>query len=289
MDVNDVDIATNRWYDLFVQVADLYIPHKTIIIKNNDLPYMTQRLKKLIRTNDKYFKVYSRSGLESDHDIYRYHRNVLTNELRLAESNYFERLSEDLMINQMNSKMWWKLLKKTTSNTGSTLHETPILDNDILIYDDKGKARAFNTFFTTSVQTENKEDPIPKDHNLLYYPKIPSPVINEVDVYELLQSLDTSKATGPDNISNALLKKCSLSLAKPLCLIFNLSLRTGVFPQKWKSANVTPIFKNKGDKKNCDFYRPIVNKYSVKSSNFSSIFEVPSPLYDFKWDSPNNV
>ena len=90
--------------------------------------------------------------------------------------------------------MWWKLIKKTTNNTGSALHETPILDNDILIYDDKGKAQAFNKFFTTSVQTENKDDPIPKNHNLLYYPKIPSLKINEVDVYELLQSLDISKA-----------------------------------------------------------------------------------------------
>ena len=257
LDVDNVDTATNLWYDLFIQAADLYIPHKSITIKDNDLPYMTQRLKRLIKTKDKYFKIYARSVLESDHDIYKYHRNISTNELRLAESRYYDRLSEDLMINQTNSKMWWKLIKRTINNTGSSLHETPILDNGVLIYDDKGKAEAFNKFFTTSVQTENKDDPIPSDHNLLYYPKIPSLVINEVDVYELLISLDTSKATGPDNISNALLKKCAISLAKPLCLIFNLSLKTGVFPKMWKSANVTPIFKNKGDRKNCDFYRPI--------------------------------
>ncbi len=255
LDVNDVDIATNRWYDLFVQVADLYIPHKTININNNDLPYMTRHLKKLIKTKDKYFKIYARSGLISDHDIYKYHRNIATYEIRLAELKYYEQLSQDLLINQANSKMWWKLLKRATSNTGSALHETPILDDGN--YDNKGKAQAFNKFFTTSVQTGNMNDPIPKDHNLLYYPKIPSLKINEVDVYELLQSLDTSKATGPDNISNALLKKCSPSLAKPLCLIFNLSLKTGVFPKKWKSTQVVPIFKNKGDRKNCDFYRPI--------------------------------
>ncbi len=277
LDTNDANISTNRWYNLFIQVADLYIPHKTITINNDDLPYMTRRLKKLIRTKDKYFKIYQSSGLESDHDIYKFHRNTLTYELRQAESKYYDQLSQDLLINQTNSKMWWKLIKKTTSNTGSALHETPILDNDILIYDDKGKAQAFNKFFTTSVQTENKDDPIPIDHNLLYYPKIPSITINEVDVYELLKKLDTSKATGPDNISNALLKHCSLSLAKPLCIIFNLSLKTGVFPLMWKSANVTPIFKNKGDKKNCDFYRPIsllpcVSKVFEKLM-FSHIYE----------------
>ncbi len=278
LDTNDANIATERWYDLFVQIAELYIPHKTITINNGDLPYMTQHLKKLIATKDKYFKIYSISGSESDHDIYKYHRNILVHELRHAESKYYEKLSQDLLINQTNSKMWWKLIKKTTSNTGSALHETPILDNDILIYDDKGKAQAFNTFFTTSVQTENKDDPIPTDHNLLYYPKIPSLLINEVDVYELLEKLDTSKATGPDNISNALLKKCSFSLARPLCLIFNLSLKTGVFPHKWKSANVIPIFKNKGDKNNCDYYRPI-SLLSCVSKIFEKI--VFNHIYEF--------
>ncbi len=198
--------------------------------------------------------------------------------MRLAETKYYEQLAKDLLINQTNSKMWWKFLKKSINgNTGSMLHETPIFDNDILIYDDKGKADAFNKFFTTSVQTESKDDPIPKDHNLLYYPKIPSLEITELDVYKLLNTLNTSKATGPDNISNALLKKCSFSLAKPLTIIFNLSLKTGIFPQKWKSANVTPIFKNKGDKKNCDFYRPIsllpcVSKVFEKLM-FSHIYE----------------
>ena len=96
-------------------------------------------------------------------------------------------------------------------------------------------------------------------------------------MYELLKTLDTSKATGPDNISNALLKHCSISLAKPLSIIFNLSLKTGIFPHMWKSANVTPIFKNKGDKKNCDFYRPIsllpcVSKVFEKLM-FSHIYE----------------
>ncbi len=73
----------------------------------------------------------------------------------------------------------------------------------------------------------------------------------------MLENLNPKKATGPDNISNAILKKCSVGLAKPLCLIFNKSLQTGVFPTRWKLANVSPILKQKGDVKKCNFYRPI--------------------------------
>ncbi len=258
LDTLDVNVATNRWYDVFIRVADLYVPHKTISIKRNDLPYMNSYLKKLIRTKDHYFRKYSNSGLESDHDIYKYHRNKCVNEMRAAESRYLESLSQDLLLNQIHSKKWWNLLKRVTKNDkASALHETPIMDNNLLIYDDTCKAEAFNRFFTESIQTENPDDPIPNDHNLLYYPKIPHLIIQEKDVYNILSELDTTKATGPDNISNIFLKKCAISLAKPLCQIFNLSIKTGTFPTKWKLANVTPVFKNKGDHKLCDFYRPI--------------------------------
>ncbi len=258
LNTDDVDIATNRWYDIFYRLANIYIPNKTIHYRNGDLPYMTAGLKKLIRVKDHYFRKYRNTSLDTDHEIYKHHRNILVNELRSAESNYYESLSKDLELNKQHSKKWWNLLKRATNTgKGSTLHDTPIMDDNLLIYDDSCKAEAFNKFFTQSVQTENPSDPIPSDHNLLYYPKIPNLVIDEINVFELLTSLDTSKATGPDQVSNIFLKNCAAGLAKPLCIIFNISIRTGKFPVKWKLANVSPIFKNKGDKKVCDFYRPI--------------------------------
>ena len=45
-------------------------------------------------------------------------------------------------------------------------------------------------------------------------------------------------------------------IAAPLSHIFNLSLRSGVFPNKLKQARVIPIFKS-GDHLDCDNYRPI--------------------------------
>ncbi len=258
LNVDDINVATNRWYDVFHRLAKLYVPNRTITCKSDDLPYMNNYLRRLMRTRDRFFKIYKNSSLESDHDIYKQHRNKLVNELRIAEAKYYENLSRDLELNQQHSKKWWKILKKATNSCkGSTLHETPIMDNNVLVYEDTCKAEALNKFFTQSVQTENPDDPIPKDHNLIYYPKIPDFVINVDEVYNLLNSLDMTKATGPDNISNIFLKKCALGLAKPLCIIFNLSLKIGAFPTKWKLANVAPIYKNKGDRKLCNYYRPI--------------------------------
>lgn len=45
-------------------------------------------------------------------------------------------------------------------------------------------------------------------------------------------------------------------MSLPLVILFNTSLRTGIFPTIWKTAHVVPIFKS-GDKACCSNYRPI--------------------------------
>ena len=41
-------------------------------------------------------------------------------------------------------------------------------------------------------------------------------------------------------------KKCALIISKPLTHIFNCSLITGIFPERFKFAIVRPIFKQGG-------------------------------------------
>lgn len=58
-------------------------------------------------------------------------------------------------------------------------------------------------------------------------------------------------------LSNCFFLKSAVHIiAAPICSIFNLSLQTGVFPQDWKSAAVTPLFKG-GDSCDLNCYRPI--------------------------------
>ena len=54
-----------------------------------------------------------------------------------------------------------------------------------------------------------------------------------------------------------MIKICDESLVKPLLKIFQFSLDTSVFPNKWKKANVVPVYKNKGDKGVVKNYRPV--------------------------------
>ena len=75
----------------------------------------------------------------------------------------------------------------------------------------------------------------------------------------MLNSLVAGRATGLDGLSSKI-PRLSTSIISPwLTVIFNQSFRTGIFPDEWKLAKVSPLFKNKkGNKRNNpDHYRPI--------------------------------
>lgn len=71
-----------------------------------------------------------------------------------------------------------------------------------------------------------------------------------------MQKISSNKASGLDNISARLLKEAAPIVTRSLTFIINLSITTGVFPNAWKIAKVSPIFKEdvKTDPNN---YRPI--------------------------------
>jgi hypothetical protein len=70
----------------------------------------------------------------------------------------------------------------------------------------------------------------------------PIPMINEKLVYDRLLELDIHKSVGVDGVHPSVLFNCAHELSIPLSFIFNHSLNSGVCPNKWKQANITPIF-----------------------------------------------
>ena len=72
----------------------------------------------------------------------------------------------------------------------------------------------------------------------------------------LIRNLNPNKASGSDGVSGHMLLLCDNSVVLPLKIIFQNILVTSTYPDIWKLANVTPIFK-KGDKQLLKSYRSI--------------------------------
>ena len=82
---------------------------------------------------------------------------------------------------------------------------------------------------------------------------------------KLIQNLDSNKSSGTDIIPIRTIKEFAEQLAPPLAIIYNKIIETGIFPDKWKTANVTPIHKT-GDQKNIKIIVPyLYNQFFLKS------------------------
>src|SRR5436190_20383852 len=81
------------------------------------------------------------------------------------------------------------------------------------------------------------------------------PVTKE-ELFDTVKQLRGRSAPGWDSIPTKFIKDNISTFAEPLLHIINLSIRTGKFPDAFKIARVTPIYKS-GDKSLFSNYRPI--------------------------------
>jgi hypothetical protein len=167
-----------------------------------------------------------------------------------------------------NPKKWWTLVSETMGTKKTTAYPSIVKDG-IIHSTDKEKAEAFNETYiqSSSITDDPYEDDLIEmspDHELLE-----EIVVTEQDVKDILKTINTNKAYGPDNISPRLLKEAGPSITAVLVRLFNKSLELAKFPLIWKRANVLPIFK-KAEAFITTNYRP-VSLLSILAKVFEKI------------------
>lgn len=73
----------------------------------------------------------------------------------------------------------------------------------------------------------------------------------------MVKQLKNKKAQGPDGIKNEESKNLLDIGTELLAQIINFSLRAVIWPQRWKTADVTPVLKPGKDPSLSTSYRPI--------------------------------
>ena len=131
----------------------------------------------------------------------------------------------------------------------------PLLVNNLFILNCRDKAKHFNDFFAQQCKIVINSSVLPA-LSFLTNERIDHITIQNEDIISLIRKINPNKATGSDGISGQMLLLCDESVTLPLQIIFSNILSTSIYPDMWKLANVTPIFK-KGDKQLIKNYRPI--------------------------------
>src|SRR5436190_6885035 len=105
-----------------------------------------------------------------------------------------------------------------------------------------------NSFITASQNTNPTavQSFLEELHNqpppVLTYDKFTFQPILQIDVLRAINRIQ-SNATGTDQISIKMIKKILYAVLPVITAIYNTSLRSGVFPDQWKTALVRPVNK----------------------------------------------
>lgn len=159
-------------------------------------------------------------------------------------------------------KTWQTISNVICKNNRKDFFDQNFLINGRLVSNLDSIASKFNEYFTNiGPQLAQSIKSIP-GRNFTKYLKQPLNArfsfthITELDTHKIIKSIRSKSSFGIDGISSNLLKFIAPTIVKPLTLIINQSLHTGIFPSKLKIAKVFPLHK-KGPTNIVDNYRPI--------------------------------
>ncbi|OOY49087.1 hypothetical protein BOV97_13130, partial [Solemya velum gill symbiont] len=218
-------------------------------------PWLDTHIKRKIRARKRAYRKAKRKNTHFYWEKFRKLRNETVAAIRKNKISYYNNLSNKLQNTHLSPADWWKTLKSFIS-TKEQQPIPPLHINGEIITDNIEKANILNNFFVqqTYINETNVNIPTLNQYSGTF-------VLNYVqftplEVHSVLSTLPLGKASGPDGISNRILREAANELSVPLCDLFNKSLDKCIVPKIWKQAHVTAVFK-KGDPSLVQNYRPI--------------------------------
>ena len=181
-------------------------------------------------------------------------KNDCQDAIKNAKEKYLKDLGAKLADPTTGQKTYWRILNKFL-NKCKIPRIPPLFFQNKFITNYEEKTTLFNNFFSSQCTPFVTNSELPELH-FLTNSRISTFDINMNEIKDIINGLSTKKAHGPDHISVNMVKLCGHHLYVPLKIIFINILETGIFPDQWKEANVTPVHK-KNDKQIISNYRPI--------------------------------
>ena len=202
---------------------------------------------------------------KNNYMLYCYFKSKLRLEIAKAKMKWVNKMNIKNGKSGNNNSIWNYINELRQGNSKNVLDGI----RQMYKYDDLAAAdaigQAYQNFFNKHSPIDNNDDyfhirPQESDSNSVGI------IITPDEVLAVISKLNCKKASGYDLINNSLIMAISQYICLPLCIIYNKSLQTGIYPAAWKYSMVTVIpKKNILDLNN---FRPI----SLLSS-MSIIFE----------------
>ena len=238
-----------------IKIISNFVPNEEKTMYPSDPPWLTDKIRKCMHRYEKSYTKFKHNGYK-DQDKAKLERDkAYVNDLILnAKEKYLQAEGAKLADPKTGQKSYWKVMNKFM-NKCKVPRVPPLFENNKFITNCFEKATFFNSYFSEQCTPFSTESVLPgitfnTNNRLESFP------ITLQEIKDIISVLQPKKAHGPDTISVTMIQLCGEHLCIPLKIIFQNILKTGIFPDRWKEANITPVHK-KNDKQIVSNYRPI--------------------------------
>ena len=216
-------------------------------------------MKELIARRDKLKKTAIKGKSSALMDSYKKVRNQVTSINTALKKQYY---SNKIQASNGNIKETWSTLNQFLNKRSRSTNIDMIQEPGRNILNKQSIFETMNDFFCSigrnlADKIENSPNPLLSgdyEVNPLNR-KFKFNSVSIQDISKEIYKLKKSKSFGDDGISTFFIKSAMPYIENSLVYLFNTSIESGIFPDRWKIARITPIFKSgvKTDKSN---YRP---------------------------------
>jgi len=274
--INNVNVFWDKLKRDLLNIAEQHAPIQIRRVKHRQNHWITPEIIKCMHERDYlHHKATSTKNQQTWKD-YQCIRNKVTNLIRQSKLDYFNSIA---MQTSGKNRQFWKdiqLLMPPKKNESSPNISSEQFNNHFSTIGEKVCAPFIN-------QVENKVINSPES---VYTFQIKH--ISTIATEELFSKLSDTSSMDVFDMDCKLLKIGYKFLAPLLAHLFNLSVTTACYPDDWKLARVTPIYKNKGSKDDVLNYRPIsVTCYISKLMEYHIQQQLAAYLHDHNFITPD--
>lgn len=264
----DIDAAVDIFYNKLNNVINEHVPLKKNNLNNKYVypVWYTGEIIHYIKLKHYNLKMFKIHNLLYNRELFKYYRSRVKALINAAYKKYISTVENNITTNPSS---FWQYVKdkRTKRQQGREF----VYNNQVVVGQDAVDAFAqyFGSVFHDRVPSLNPEAAERDAMDCGTTSRIIINNINAVDLRRAVRRLKTSSAFGPDNIPAFLIKDCLTSFETPLLHLYNLSLQSCVYPNRWKVSRVTPVPKT-GSSMEVTSFRPIA-VLSVVAKLFESI------------------
>ena len=250
--IQDVEEAWNMFIDILTRAISECVPMRDRRPASNPKPkWWNFDIRNILLAKKRAYRQYKSTQSESDKSEYKRIRREAKRLIKISKKLHELYIASNCRENPKEFYCYIREKKVLNSTIG------PLVSSEgETTTDEREMADILNNYFASVFTVEDNASEQPATPQQTVAAHLFSIDISENDVIGVINKLKICKSPGPDKIYPRILKEVKEIICKPLCIIFNLSLRSGKVVKGWKLANVTPLFK-KGVKSNPGNYRPI--------------------------------